>query len=387
MPEIQITPTIPENITVHLGPPNVEAPNVTVPFIDYVKNVASSEVYPTWEPSALRANVIAIVSFALNRVYLEYYRSRGYPFDITNSTAYDQRYVNGRSTFDTIDRIVDEAFDDYIRRTGFIEPLAAKFCNGTTVTCAGLSQWGSQALAQQGYNSVEILRAYYGDNIEIVSNAPIRSSEPSYPGTPLRLGSVGPDVARIQYILNRVSRNYPAIPRIDPVDGVFGPRTRQAVEAFQSIFNLTPDGVVGKGTWYEMTRLFVAVNRLAELQSLGQQFSTLPSRFPEILQEGSRGERVRQLQFYLSVLEEFIAELPALTIDGYFGPATREAVLAFQRWAGLEPTGLVGDATWNRLYGEYAAIEEALAQEGRENPAQFPGYDLSMGTTDGEVNA
>lgn len=384
MAVIRITPTIPESITVHLGLPNANAPNVTVPFIDYIKNVASGEVYPTWEPSALRANVLAIVSFALNRVYLEYYRSRGYPFDITSSTAYDQSYANGRGTFDTIDRIVDETFDDYLRRQGFIEPLAAKFCNGTTVTCDGMSQWGSQALAQQGYNSVQILRAYYGDNIEIVQNAPVQSPSPSYPGTPLRLGSVGPEIARVQYILNRISRNYPAIPRIEPVDGIFGPRTEQAVRTFQSTFNLSADGVVGRSTWYALTRLYVAVNRLAELQSLGQQFSDLPAVFPEVLQEGATGERVRQLQYYLSVLSQFIPELPSPAIDGRFGPGTREAVLAFQRWANLSATGLVGDATWNRLYSEYEAVQRVLPDEQAQNE-QFPGFDLTVGTTDGEV--
>lgn len=383
---IQITPYIPEYITVHLGPPNADAPNVTVPFVDYVKNVASSEVYPTWEPSALRANILAIVSFALNRVYLEYYRSRGYPFDITSSTAYDQSFVNGRSTFDTIDTIVDEVFDDYLRRPGFIEPLAAKFCNGTTVTCDGLSQWGSQALARQGYDSVQILRTYYGDNLEIVQDAPVQTPSESYPGTPLRLGSVGPDVVRLQFILNRVGRNYPAIPRINPVDGIFGTQTEQAVRAFQSIFNLNVDGVVGKNTWYEMTRLFVAVNRLAELQSMGQQLSVLPSEFPEILQEGSTGDRVRQLQYYLSVLSQFISEIPAPAIDGRFGPATRQAVAAFQGWADIPATGLVGDLTWNRLYSEYEAVEDTLASEGEGQPRQFPGYDLTLGTRDGEVN-
>lgn len=380
---IEIVPYIPETITVHLGPPASAAPNVTVAFVDYVKNVASSEIYPTWEPSALRANVLAIVSFALNRVYLEYWRSRGYSFDITNSTAYDQRYVNGRSTFDTIDRIADEVFDDYLRRPGFIEPLAAKFCNGTTVRCEGMSQWGSQALAQQGYNSVQILRTYYGDALEIVRNAPIRSPSASYPGAPLRTGSVGPDVARLQYILNRVSRNYPAIPRIEPVDGIFGPRTEQAVRAFQSVFNLGVDGIVGRNTWYAMTRLYVAVNRLAELQSLGQQFSVLPSQFPEVLQEGSSGERVRQLQYYLSVLSQFIPEIPAPAIDGSFGPATARAVLAFQGWAGLVPTALVGDLTWDRLYGEYAAVAQVLAADAAPADTQFPGFDLSPGAQDG----
>ena len=228
----QAVPYIPEYITVHLGAPGTDAPNVTVPFIDYIKNVASSEVYPTWEISALRANILAIASFALNRVYLDYYRSRGYDFDITSTTAYDQRFVNGRSTFDTIDRLVDDLFDDYLRRQGFIEPLAAKFCNGTTVTCDGLSQWGSQALARQGYDSVQILRTYYGDDVEIVQNVPSRELAPSYPGRALRLGDVGPDVARVQYAINRVSQNYPAIPQIPVVDGIFALPTEQAVRSF-----------------------------------------------------------------------------------------------------------------------------------------------------------
>ena len=188
-----VIPYIPETITVHLGPPGSDARNVTVSFADYVKNSASSEIYPTWEESALRANILAIVSFALNRVYTEWYPSRGYDFDITNSTAYDQYFVEGRSYFDNISRLVDELFNDYLRRPEFVEPLAAKFCNGTTVTCEGLSQWGSQGLAQQGYNSTQILRSYYGD-VEIVNNAPVQGIQQSYPGTPLRRGTTGPSV-------------------------------------------------------------------------------------------------------------------------------------------------------------------------------------------------
>ena len=192
-----VIPYVPQQITVHLGAPNQSAPNVTVPFVDYVKNVASSEIYPTWDESALRANILAIVSYALNRVYTEFYRSRGYDFDITNSTAYDQYFVYGRSYFSNISRLVDELFNGYLRRPGFVEPLAAKFCNGTTVTCEGLSQWGSQRLAQQGQNSTQILRNYYG-NVEIVPNAPIRGITSSYPGSPLRRGSTGPNVVVIQ---------------------------------------------------------------------------------------------------------------------------------------------------------------------------------------------
>ena len=249
-----VIPFIPEQITVHLGTPSSNAPNVTVPFSDYVKNVASSEIYPTWDEDALRANILAIVSFALNRVYTEFYRSRGYDFDITNSTAFDQYFVNGRSFFDNVSRIVDELFNDYLRRPGFVEPLAAKFCNGTTVTCEGLSQWGSQNLAQQGYNANQIIRSYYG-NVETVVNAPIRGNTSSYPGTPLRVGSSGPNVVVIQTELNRISQNYPAIPKIPVVDGIFGPQTESAVRKFQEVFNLTPDGIVGKATWYALVRL------------------------------------------------------------------------------------------------------------------------------------
>lgn len=383
----QAVPYIPEYITVHLGAPGTDAPNVTVPFIDYIKNVASSEVYPTWEISALRANILAIVSFALNRVYLDYYRSRGYDFDITSTTAYDQRFVNGRSTFDTIDRLVDDLFDDYLRRQGFIEPLAAKFCNGTTVTCDGLSQWGSQALARQGYDSVQILRTYYGDDVEIVQNVPSRELAPSYPGRALRLGDVGPDVARVQYAINRVSQNYPAIPQIPVVDGIFALPTEQAVRSFQTVFSLTSDGIVGPATWYELRRLFVAVTRLAELQSEGIRLDVLEWEYPEVLQEGDTGIRVEQLQFLLEVLSQFIDQIPRVEINGFFDPATKRAVDAFQQWAGLEQTSQVGDVTWNRIYDEYEGVRDVLIAQGElpALPGQFPGTDLTPGSRDGEV--
>ena len=206
---ITITPFIPQYITVHLGPPDSDAENVTVTFPDYIKNVASSEIYPTWDESAIRANIYAQISFALNRVYTEFYRSRGYDFDITNSTAIDQKFIKGRNIFDNIDRIVDEIFNDYIREIGVAEPLAAKYCNGTTVTCEGLSQWGSENLAQQGYSTLDILYYYYGYNIELVNDAPIREFRESYPGTPIRRGDSGAYVKVIQRELNLISQNYP----------------------------------------------------------------------------------------------------------------------------------------------------------------------------------
>lgn len=364
-----VTPFVPERITVHLGSPSSNAPNVTVSFSDYVKNVASSEIYPTWDESALRANILAIVSFALNRVYTEFYRSRGYDFDITNSTAFDQYFVNGRSYFDNVSRLVDELFNDYLRRPGFVEPLAAKFCNGTTVTCEGLSQWGSQNLAQQGYNSDQILRSYYG-NVETVLNAPIFGNTSSYPGTPLRVGSSGPNVVIVQTELNRISQNYPAIPKIPVMDGIYGSRTEAAVRKFQEVFNLTPDGIVGKATWYALIRLYTAVTQLGELRSLGQQFYSINWSPPGGLQPGDTGEKVRLLQYMLSVLSSYIPGIPPVAVDGIYGSATRAAVLAAQRRFRLPETGTVGTQTWNEIYDQYSGIENTTLRSGETFPAQ-----------------
>lgn len=371
-----VAPYVPQRITVHLGPPASNAANVTVSFPDYVKNVASSEIYPTWDEAALRANILAIVSFALNRVYTEFYRSRGYDFEITNSTAYDQAFVNGRSYFENISRLVDELFDDYLRRPGFVEPLAAKFCNGTTVTCEGLSQWGSQNLAQQGYNYVQILRSYYG-NVEIVTSAPIRGNTTSYPGTPLRVGSTGPNVVTIQVALNRISQNYPAIPKLAAVDGIFGSRTEASVRAFQRIFNLTPDGIVGRSTWNAIVRLYTAVTALSELRSQGQQFYYINWAAPNALQVGSTGEKVRQLQYMLSVLSSYIPSIPPLSIDGIYGQATRAAVLAAQRRFQLPETGSVDDETWNEIYDQYSGIENTSLR----SEEIFPGGSTAASST------
>ena len=391
-----VIPYIPQQITVHLGPPSSNAANVTVPFADYVKNVASSEIYPTWEESALRANILAIVSFALNRVYTEFYRSRGYDFDITNSTAYDQYFVNGRSYFENVAQIVDDLFNDYLRRPGFVEPLAAKFCNGTTVTCEGLSQWGSQNLARQGYNSTQILRSYYGD-VEIVPNAPIRGYTSSYPGTPLRRGSTGPNVVVIQVELNRISQNYPAIPKIPNVDGIFGSRTEASVRKFQEVFGLAADGIVGKETWYELVRIYTAVTRLSELRSQGQQYYSIAWNLNPGIYPGETGNKVRHLQYMLSMLSEFIPQIPPVTTDGIYGPKTADAVRAAQRWFRLPVTGNVDEETWDAIYDQFSGIENyalrnqevfPTGQSGRSRYAasttltQFPGRNLGTGSAD-----
>ena len=397
-----VIPYIPQRITVHLGPPDSNAENVTVDFVDYVKNVASSEIYPTWEESALRANILAIVSFALNRVYTEFYRSRGYPFDITSSTAYDQFFVKGRSYFSNVSRLVDTLFNDYLRRPGFVEPLAAKFCNGTTVTCDGLSQWGSQNLARQGYSSNEILESYYGD-VETVVNAPIQGITSSYPGTPLRRGTSGPSVVTIQVELNRISQNYPAIPKISSVDGIFGAQTEAAVRKFQQIVNIQSDGVVGPATWYALIRYYVAVTRLAELRSQGQRFYANSWANSNPIEPGDRGVKVEHLQYMLQVLSQYISSIPSVTIDGIFGNGTRDAVLAAQRYFGLPQTGIVNFETWDEIYDQFSGIETTTWRDPRNFPytaaiisgtaprarysrtstmTQFPGNSLRSGNQD-----
>ena len=397
-----VIPYVPQQITVHLGAPSSDAENVTVSFSDYVKNVASSEIYPTWEESALRANILAIVSFALNRVYTEFYRSRGYDFDITSSTAYDQFFVKGRSFFSNVAKLADELFNSYLRRPGFVEPLAAKFCNGTTVICEGLSQWGSQRLAQQGYNTVQILRSYYGE-VEIVANAPIQNYAASSPEIPLRRGSIGPNVVVIQTELNRISQNYPAIPKVPVVDGILGEQTEASLIAFQRIFNLDPDGIVGPATWYALVRLYTAVTSLSELRSQGQRFYTIAWTSSRPIQEGDRGIRVEHLQYMLRVISAYISAIPQIEVDGIFGPATRNAVLAAQRYFGLPQTGSVDLTTWDEIYDQFVGIENASFRDLESFPytsaiiggtvprnrysrtttmTQFPGYDLAITNQD-----
>ena len=391
---VTVTPYIPQTITVHTGPANQWAENVTVSFSDYIKNVASSEIYPTWPEAALRANILAQISFALNRVYTEYYPSRGYDFDITASTMNDQKFIKGRSIFDNVAQIVDELFTTYIRRKGFVEPLSARFCNGTTGTCDGLSQWGSEELARQGQSTMDILRHYYGDDIELVSNAPIKDIAYSYPGYPLQTGSSGNYVTVLQVMLNRIARNYPAIPRISPVDGVFGSQTEESVKQFQRIFNLTPDGIVGQATWYKLVFLYVGVTNLSELVSEGQPFTEVQGPATGVtLREGSTGIAVSALQYFISILAQFNPSVPGLAIDGIFGPKTTAAVNAVQSRLGLPVTGTVDDTTWQRIYDEYLGIARTAlagadlpvgAQQIERSVAagQFPGYDLTFGNSD-----
>lgn len=379
-------PIIPERIVVHLGTPDSNARNVSVTFPDYIKNVASSEIFPTWPEAALRANIYAQISFALNRVYVEWYRSRGYDFDITSSTQYDQAFVYGRDIFANIAAIVDEIFNNYIVRRGSVEPLFAMFCNGTTVTCNGLSQWGTVTLAERGYTPYEILQYYYGEDIDIVYNAPISANIQSYPGAPFGFGSSGNEVRTIQRELNRVSRNYPAIPKIYPANGIFGESTVEAVKTFQQVFNLPASGIVNKATWYKLKFIFTAVKGLSELESEGLTLEDVDEPWGDSLRRGDYGQRIRALQYYLNVIAYFNPEIPSVTTNASFDAATEAQVKAFETFYGLNPDGVVDFRTWLLINDVYQQILQSLP-EGYEGAAAeiYPGYNLTPGMRNKDV--
>ena len=353
-------PYVPQYITVHLGAPDSDAPNVTVPFADYIKNVASSEIYPTWPENAIRANVYAQVSYTLNRIYTDYYRSRGYNFDITNSIANDQSYVNGRDIFENISRIVDELFNDYIVVGNSVEPYFAAYCDGRELRCEGLEQWGTVPLAEQGLTPYEILQRFYGNDINIVSNAPVGDRRETWDGRTLGFGDIGNSVQQIQIRLNRISKNYSGIPKIPLVNGIFDESTEEAVRAFQRAFNLAEDGLVGKSTWYSIQRIYSAVKRLNDLASEGITLQETTNLFNSFLSEGDTGSEVFELQYLLALVSEFNNEIPTISVDGIFGPGTRQALEAFQRVYGLNVTGETDINTWDRLYREYIGTLTSL---------------------------
>lgn len=380
-------PVIPETITVHLGTPDSNAQNVTVPFSDYIKNVTSSEIFPTWPEAAVRANMLAQISVALNRVYTQFYRSRGYPFDITSTPANDQTFLYGRDIYDNVASLADELFTSYLRRQGQVEPLFAAYCDGIEVQCEGLSQWGSLSLAEEGLDAMEILRRYYGENIELVENAPIGSVGESAPPVPLREGDTGRYVEILQRRLNRISADFPAIPKISLADGFFDRSTTDAVESFQSAFSLTADGVVGRDTWYRIQSIYNAVKRIYTLNSEGIRLAELSTQYRDSLREGESSASVLVLQYYLSYIAAFVPTVQASAIDGSFGPETRAAVLSFERTYGLPETGIVDILVWNRLQNVYYGLVSALTYEYEEGViVPYPGRVLRIGVSGDDVS-
>ena len=381
-------PTIPESIVIHLGRPDAEAQNVTESFSDYIKNVASSEIYPTWPREAIIANVLAQISVALNRVYTEFYRSKGYDFDITNSIANDQAYVYQRNIYSNVSDIVDEIFDSYLKRPEFIEPLYATFCDGIEVECNGLSQWGSVALAEEGLTAFQILERFYGTNLELVEDVPVDGVVGGAPPVPLREGDTGRDVELIQRRLNRISVNYPGIPKIYPADGFFDTSTTDAVVKFQEVFNLTTDGIVGRTTWYRIQFIYNAVKNLSSLNSEGLKLSDLSTRYPTVLQVGDESSGVFVIQYYLHYISTFIPTVQDTAVDGSFGPATESSVKSFQQTYGLTANGIVDRATWNEIEDVYYSFLRTVPFDVRDGtPLPFPGRVLRIGIEGDDVRA
>lgn len=372
---------IPKKITVHLGKPSANVSNVTVGFQEYIANVASSEVYPTWPEEALRANILAQISLALNRIWTEWYPSRGYSFNITGSPGYDQAYVAGRTVFAVMEQLTAELFNTYVRRSGDQEPYFTEYCDGKLVTCPGMKQWGTVDRANEGKNALQILRYYYGDRVQLVTTNNIASIPSSWPGVTLKRGSTGTSVSILQRQLSRIAKDYPAFGKPE-VTGTFDATTESCVKKFQQQFSLTADGLVGKATWYKISYIYVSVKDLAELTSEGETATGTESSgtWPGVvLRRGSTGSEVEQVQFWLSELAQFNSALPNLTVDGNFGAATERAVKIFQQEQGLTADGIVGQATWDALYTAWLDMQSDLGG------TAWPGIVLRRGDTGMEV--
>ena len=305
----------------------------------------------SWPEEALRANIIAQVSLALNRIWTEWYPSRGYSFNITGSPGYDQAYVNGRTVFAVMERLTAELFSTFVQRSGDAEPYFTEYCDGKTVTCPGMKQWGTVDRAREGMNALQILRYYYGSRVQLVTTDNIAAIPSSYPGSPLRRGSTGTNVRILQKQLSRIARDYPSFGK-PAVTGTFDEATENSVKKFQKQFSLTADGVVGRPTWNKVSFIYVSVKDLAELTSEGETAEGTQSAggWPgTVLRRGSTGSSVEQVQFWLSDLAQFDSSLVRVTVDGSYGAATVSAVEAFQTLFGLTPDGVVGRSTWNKL--------------------------------------
>lgn len=380
------SPIIPTEVTVHLGRPDEAARNITVPFIEYIKNVASGEIYPNWPLDAIKANVLAQISFALNRIYNEWYPSKGYDFDITSSPAYDQSFVENRQFFETISMVVDDLFNDYIVKNGQVQPYFAAYCDGKKVTCDGLSQWGTVELANQGKGPLQILKNYY-DNINLVYNAEVSDNIRTYPGFPVELGTSGDFVRMINIQLNRIGQNYPAIPVIINDSPYFTIETERAVKKFQEIFNLDTTGIVNKATWYKIKYVYNAVKKIADLYSEGISIDEATLLFKNKLELGDTGQYIRTLNYLINVVSYFDSTIPFLDLKGdVFTNNTKQVVIAFQNRYDLPATGIVDVVTWAKLKSAYNQTIRNIPREYITSLNEFyPGRFLSEGMTGDDI--
>lgn len=382
---------IPDKITVHLGKYDLNATNVTIPFIDYIKNVASSEIYPTWPVNAIVANIHAQISFALNRVYTEWYHAQGYDFHITSLPANDQAYNHGRDIFDNVARIVEDIFNVYIRREGHKEPYVSQFCNGTTSTCAGLSQWGTVTLANKGYNPINILKYYYPDDIQLIKSYNIEAIGHSFSGLLLREGSQGEDVVILKKQLNRITTDFPGIPGISNSTDLFDSSTTKSVKVFQSVFSLLVDGLVGIATWNQVSRVYTAITKLSELDAEGEIVGIGTTPPTSVIKYNSIGRDVLKLQHCLNFISMYRVEIPPVLENSNFDMKTNESVISFQKTYKLISDGIVGPTTWNKLYSVYAYLKDSVDIPAPDVPdALYPPYPdvlLKVGSRGPDVEA
>lgn len=367
---------VPKKITVHLARPAVSAANVTVSFQDYIANVASSEVYPTWPEQALRANILAQISLALNRIWTEWYPSRGYSFNITNSPGVDQAYVRGRTVFAVMERLTAELFNTYVRRTGDTEPYYTEYCDGKSVTCPGMKQWGTVERAKEGKSALEILRYYYGSRVQLVTTNNIASIPQSYPGSPLRRGSTGTPVRALQYNLRLLAAYYRDVPTVT-VDGTFGAATRRAVIAWQEHAGLTVDGVVGRLTWQSI------YDSAQQVSASGPAVTVrAPDTPEETLKVGDSGQKIRILSQILEFLAQFLPEITPSGLTDTFDDALETTVRSAQQTLGRTVTGEVTPADWLAFYRAALSLGAVNPASAAPEPQEvWPGAALTLGSS------
>ena len=375
-------PIVPNNITVHLGKPDENVRNITVPFVNYISNVASSELYPTWPRNSLIANIYAIISFTMNRVYNEWYRSKGYNFDITSSPIYDQTFIENRSTYENINNIVEEIFNNYIVKSGQIQPYFARYCDGRKTQCDGLSQWGSVSLANQGRDALSILKYYYGNDINIKYDAPVGDVLEGYPGYEIKLGNAGNPVLLIQRDLKRIRMNYPAIPDIKTDLGIYDEETVNAVRKFQEIFNLPVTGVVDKATWYKIKYIYTSVKKLSDLYSEGLSEEEATFLYEDEINYGDTGIEVEYIHYYLDAIAFLDPDIPRLPTNSIYNDNSRTMVEAFQKKYKLPVTGVFTYQDWKVLKDVYNSILKSFPREYQDYINElYPDYFLMKGST------
>lgn len=381
-----LEPFIPTEIIVHLGKPTENARNIRIPFTNYIKNVACSEIYPTWPTNALKANIIAIITFTLNRMYNEWYPSKGYNFDITSLPSYDQTFIEGRTLFETITQIVDDIFNNYFVKDGQVQPYYAKYCDGKNTICEGLSQWGTVTLAKEGKNHIEILKYYYGDDIKLITDTKTAEAISSYPGIDLKLGDAREEVRIIQRELNTIHQNYPLLPIISTIDVFFTVETENSIKKFQEIFSLPITGIIDKATWYKIKYIYNSVKKVYDLYTEGIKLEEVKIEYGTELKKGDTGPEVQVLHYFLGVISFFDPDLTLLTVDSVYTESTKEMIINFQDKYNLDKTGITDRKTWNKILEVYQNTIKNIPTSYKEYVDEiYPGRFLSLGMTGDDV--